>query len=150
MITQASQLDNYNIQSVAAFEQAEREGKEVVLPKPNQLFIDIDSEAGFALFMDQMERLRQFEFAYMTVTPSASGFPNRHIVVDLDRDVSDIERIAFQAAMGSDPIRELLGLIRVSHGDPHPTLFLERKQILLPASSLETTIDAGQGLPTQS
>lgn len=141
MITEASQLDNYNIQSAAAFEQAGREGREVVLPKPNQLFIDIDSEAGFALFMAQIERLRQFEFAYMTITPSASGFPNRHIVVDLDRDLADTERIAFQAAMGGDPIRELLGLIRISHGDPHPTLFLEAKT--------ETT-DAGQGLPTQS
>jgi hypothetical protein len=125
MSTESRQLDSYNIQSVSAFEEAERTGKQVVLPKPNQLFIDIDNEASFTLFTAQLGRLRQYEYASLQVTPSASGLPNRHIVVGLNRDLTDTERIAFQAAMGSDPIRELLGLIRVSHGDQYPTLFLE-------------------------
>lgn len=35
------------------------------------------------------------------------------------------QRIAWQAALGSDPVRELLSAIRHYKGDPHPTLFVE-------------------------
>ena len=34
---------------------------------------------------------------------------------------------ALQVIMGSDRIREVLGAVRVSRGEEHPTLFLEKQ-----------------------
>jgi hypothetical protein len=31
--------------------------------------------------------------------------------------------------MGSDRVREFLGLIQLNNGDPHPVLFLEAKEV---------------------
>lgn len=49
-----------------------------------------------------------------------------HIYVELKEPVmSDMERLFFQACLGSDPIRELLGYRRILNRDPNPTLFIE-------------------------
>jgi hypothetical protein len=60
-------------------------------------------------------------------TPSRGGLPKRHITVYLGRAISSLERLALQAMLGSDRIRELLGFVRLQRGELHPTLFFERK-----------------------
>jgi hypothetical protein len=75
--------------------------------------------------MDVM--IKHFNAQVIKSTPSRSGLPKRHLIVRLNRPVSNAERIALQAALGSDPVREILGIVRVQHNDPHPTLFLESK-----------------------
>lgn len=60
--------------------------------------------------------------------PSRSGAPGkRHITLALNRKLTSVERILFQALLGSDRKRELLSYIRVLNSDPEPTLFFERK-----------------------
>lgn len=118
----------YNIHSSMAYEEAYRDGKEVKLPEDTELFVDIDSEENYQLFLAQIEKLREFsEAIIVSDTPSSSGLPRRHIVVEMGRYLKPIERIALQTVLGSDPLRELFGIVRVWMNDPTPTLFLEKK-----------------------
>lgn len=66
----------------------------------------------------------------LLVTPSKSGGEKQHIRVFLPFNVEPVERIALQAALGSDGVRELLSLRRVRGDDPHPTLFAETPEMM--------------------
>ena len=119
----------YSIDSECAIREAKDNNLDVVFPKPNELQIDIDSEEAYARYGGVLERLqRHFRFITESITPSRSGYPKRHIVLTLREPVTDVQRIALQAILGSDPVRELLSLKRIENGDPHPTLFLEKKK----------------------
>lgn len=63
-------------------------------------------------------------------SPSKSGLPHRHITITFDFDLTQWQRLAFQAALGSDTKRECLGCIMTLAGDEHPTLFLEHKEYM--------------------
>ena len=116
--------------SVVAFARAKKEGWTVVLPQPNELFVDIDDEAGFERFMEFQEILGQnWGVVGVRDTQSKSGNPNRkHIVVTLGCDVDPITRIALQACLGSDRKREILSLVNIKSGDTNPTLFFEKEK----------------------
>jgi hypothetical protein len=123
-----------NPNSIRAIEQAEREGLDVVFPADNELFIDIDNEHSFQMFQKQMDIVKKYigvvkmnEYTMYAVTTSRHGLPGRHIVIKLARNVTELERIALQACLGSDRVREVLGFVQMQNGDPHPTLFLEAK-----------------------
>ena len=114
------------------------EGLTVRLPEANELLIDIDNEHSFMLFMKQIEIVKKhigtktrFNDGSYVVTESRHGLPGRHIVVTLDHDIDETERILLQACLGSDRLRELLGYVQMKNGDAHPTLFLEAGQKLL-------------------
>ena len=105
------------------------EGFEIALPSEFELQIDIDSEQHFQAFRDSIGViLRNWETPGIDIEihPSKSGLPRRHITVTLPFSVTPWQRIALQAALGSDPIRELLSATRLMRGEPHPTLFSER------------------------
>lgn len=109
----------------------EDEGFEVVFPESNELLIDIDTEEQYRMFKLHYERLRdEQDFKTMSYTEhfSKSGPPRRHIHLKMPWSMSPIERIAWQAVLGSDVIRELLSMIRLYRGDGHPTLFAEPKR----------------------
>jgi hypothetical protein len=117
------------ISSKTAYREAADNNLDVVLPEPYDLFIDIDDDASMRRFNKGMDVLiDKFDAQIVRDKPSRSGLPKRHITVRLDRPVTDAERIALQAALGSDPVREILGIVRVQHKDPHPTLFLEKRE----------------------
>lgn len=129
--------DNHGLSSEAV-KYAAKEGLDVRFPKDNELFIDIDSEAGY----DQFNRayillLQTFsDGLYFTETPSKSDGIwkdgefcfRRHIVVQLPMAVTLIERVAYQAILGSDYKHELLTIKNIRDGDPSPTLFFEAKK----------------------
>jgi len=118
--------------SQRALELAANEGLTVVFPAPNELLIDIDNEHSFQMFMKQMDILKKYVGATGdTITESRHGLPGRHIVVTLDHDIDETERILLQVCLGSDRVRELLGYVQMKNGDAHPTLFLEAGQKLL-------------------
>lgn len=122
--------DSYfaGVSSETAYREAADDNLDVILPEPYDLFIDIDDDDAMKRFDKSMGFIIQhFNGQVIKSTPSRSGLPKRHIIVRLDSPVTDAERIALQAAMGSDPVREILGIVRVQHKDPHPTLFLEEK-----------------------
>lgn len=106
------------------------EGLRVVTPEANQLQIDIDSDDHYGVFLRSAEVVvRNVPGAYgwgVEDHPSRSGAPCRHITLTLPFPVEPWQRIALQAALGSDPVRELLSSIRMMRGDAYPTLFVER------------------------
>lgn len=120
--------------SQRAIDEAAQKNLDVVFPQANELFIDIDNEHSFALYSKQIDILKKYVgVKSVRVQPSKSGLPKRHIYVTLKQDITELERVSLQAMMGSDRVRELLGYVQVKNNDPHPTLFLEKKQLLLEA-----------------
>jgi len=131
----AQQEDTYDL-SLAAEKAAAAVGCHVVNPEPHQLQIDIDSEEAFYYFNVRLVEFEKHSNYGVTIktTPSKSGLPRRHVVLDVyerngDPHVFDeYERIAIQAALGSDIIRETLNVWRHLAGHKHPTRFFEKNE----------------------
>ena len=102
-------------------------GYRVVYPAPDELQIDIDTEEHFQLFERQFESLkREYGDIYFILNPSRNGLPGQHATITMPFALSNAERIAWQAALGSDPFRELMSLFRLKRGDSSPTIFIEK------------------------
>ena len=98
-------------------------GRVVVFPKSNELFIDIDTPTAMLKFVRGVARLSGVTYL---VRPSPSGRPGRHhVVVTMPHQVTPMERIALQAMLGSDSVREMLSWMRIQRGIDEPTLFFE-------------------------
>ena len=116
--------------SAQAREWAAKEGLDVKVPSPNELFIDIDDEKGMYHFNENWPLMADIFGGILRaeITPSRRKPEGKHIVATLPRNVTPIERIALQAALGSDPRREAHSLRRYFAGDPLPTLFFEKRK----------------------
>lgn len=104
-----------------------------MLPKANELFIDLDSDDAWETFKANYNLLHKLRLdgkgtpvSYYTSAPSRSKPEGRHVTVTCKRDLTPIERIAYQAVLGSDLRRELYSLWRIENGDAIPTLFYEK------------------------
>ena len=117
---------NGNLTFESAKTAAKDKGLEILLPKSNELFIDLDSNADFNLFKELLEIFKQYEDVENHTFTNSSRPGHRHAIVRLNRTVTEFERIAFQAMLGSDRKREVLGYARIKSGEPHPTLFFEK------------------------
>jgi hypothetical protein len=128
-----------------AFMQAESNGNVVVLPRPHELFIDIDNDANEHTFHVNLTKIADYVgISGWDWAPSKSGEPERkHITVQLNRDVTPLERILLQAVLGSDLRRELLSYCRWTMDDPNPTLFFEKGPALLTAPPEQKQLVAG-------
>ena len=103
------------------------QGYMIVYPAPNELQIDMDTEEHYQLFKRQFDSLlREHPDAHCIIKPSRNGLLGRHATIAMPFAMSDAERMAWQAALGSDPFRELMSLFRIKRGDNHPTLFVEK------------------------
>lgn len=124
-----SELDDDPIQI------AQEAGWRVDLPDQDQLFIDIDSE-------EDMEVYRQIKakagdngvhFHDEQITPSMSGSGHYHIRVRVGGAITwtkltPMDKIALQAALGSDRTRELLSALRIlTNTSRPPTVFFEKE-----------------------
>jgi len=87
----------------------------IVHPRPNQLFLDIDDEDHRAVFDELFPRMAEvWPGVSYEIRESPSGAPGHyHIVVTMPRDFTELERIALQAALGSDQKQALYSLVRV-------------------------------------
>lgn len=114
--------------SQRAIDLAVNDGLNAIFPKDTELQIDIDNEHSFRMFEKQQLILNRFvPIKDIKIEPSRSGLPKRHITVTLFDSITQIERLALQAMLGSDRVRELLGYVQHKNNDPHPTLFLEKR-----------------------
>lgn len=103
------------------------EGFGIMTPSDNELLLDIDTEDDWKFFQKAVARLQE-EYPRLVnwaAWPSKSGLPRRHALVTVPFVVDDVQRIAFQAVLGSDRVREMLSLFRCRCGDPVPTLLAE-------------------------
>jgi hypothetical protein len=104
-------------------------GYKIIYPKINELQVDLDSEKDYQKFDRQLKSiLKEYPDVEYTVKPSRNGLPGRHATVTMPFEMNDAERIAWQAALGSDPFRELMSLFRLRRGDSFPTLFVEKNE----------------------
>lgn len=106
---------------------AER-GQIVIYPGPCDVFVDIDD----------VVRMQQFELAYQALrrngvdlvlggsVPSKSGGAHRHLYLRTAEPLNDTARVALQAVLGSDPVREAIALVRIAKFPGYqPTSFFE-------------------------
>ena len=109
-------------------EQAAKElGLDLLKPGPYDVFLDIDNATDNAFLSLMLDVLRNngIEFNVMLTTTSKSG--NKHTYLRFTRPISAIERIAIQACLGSDRVRELLSLLRIwTNAECPPTAFFEK------------------------
>ena len=125
-------MDNRDYANECRYEYIEKmkaQGYEIVYPAPNEIQVDIDTDEHYMLFQKQYDSLvREFPESpgiTLAMNPSRNGLPGRHATITMPFDVSDVGRVAWQAALGSDPVRELMSLFRIWRGDIRPTLFVE-------------------------
>lgn len=102
------------------------EGMTVILRKPNQLLIDLDNsdsmEPGRLEFL-----ARKFPIREVESWRSKSG-DGVHVVITLEEEVSPLEALALEMAMGSDPIRGLLNVVRYRNGVDDPSRLFKPPQ----------------------
>ena len=99
-------------------------GYAVVYPTEYELQLDIDTQAQYDQFLTLYPVLAR-EFATCSYVEWASKSGGIHICVRMPIELTNTQRLALQACLGSDPLRELLGLVRESYGIENPTLFSE-------------------------
>lgn len=103
-------------------------------PKPNELFVDIDSEEQLNEFQRRLHAFKihdhKFLYAHDTYTQSNSGAPHYHCVITFPESetFTELERIAYQAALNDDPLKVFLSVLRVSRGVSNPTTFFEKPE----------------------
>lgn len=132
MGSRAPEGEGSNLLDHDPHEKAMANGWTVVEPGPRELFIDLDSEEDRNRFEARLHRARAngMEILVRRDGPSPSGEKHRsHVVLEMDHDLTPEHRIAWQAALGSDPMRELLSLVRIRKGIPHPTVFFEKLEV---------------------
>lgn len=97
-------------------------------PLPNELQIDIDSEGDMDHVHRGLKILNQHGISARLGRVTASMSGNKHVRVVFPREVSDVERVALQACLGSDRVREMLSMVRIIKGisvSRPPTVFFE-------------------------
>lgn len=127
-------INTYDL-DVSAEEEAKRFNCSIVIPEPNQLQIDIDSEEAYSVFQKRIFEYKYYSQLSITIEthPSKSGLPKKHITVTVNDSksnphvFSEWERIALQFALGSDPIRETLNAWRLLRGAENPSRLFEPK-----------------------
>lgn len=111
-----------------ARDKAARLGLELVLPADNELFIDLDTLEAideFKIRFGDFTSINTFKHAKVQYTTSANG--NTHVIVTLpDEKFTVLERIALQAALGSDPIREMIDVDNQRDGYEFVSVLFEK------------------------
>lgn len=99
---------------------------EVIVAHEDMLQIDIDGTKTPDTFGRLISILEsQVGPVSYKVTISKSG--NRHVTVYMSRPMNILERVAWQAIFGSDPVREAAHLRSIQKNELNPILLFERK-----------------------
>ncbi len=111
-------------------EVAENNNWEVVLPRVDELLIDLDSAEAVSEFDKRYKLVSNiFKLEEISRTDSKSGGGRKHVVVRvLETPLTDTLRVLFQAILGSDFRRELFSLTNILAGNICPTIFFEKKK----------------------
>lgn len=103
-----------------------RSGLVAVLPKADELFLDVDNRADLEVMKEILGVLGlRFQVVEKQRTTSKSKNGHVHVVLKAPRELHPLERIALQACLGSDRKREALSLLRHMDGKYAPTVFFE-------------------------
>lgn len=95
-------------------------GMSVVRPSESEVFVDLDGDAAITRYYTSIGPVRLL-FPGLTERrfTCSRSHRNRHAVIDIGRPVVNAtERIVIELALGSDPIRGLLGMRSIAEGRP--------------------------------
>jgi hypothetical protein len=108
---------------------------EVATDRTIQLDFDVKFECSFPqAFYSTLEIFRRMLSVDLPRIRTASYRKlrskggNQHVIIDLSWDMPQTERIAWQAAFGSDNKREALALLYAAHDQREPVLLYSRKE----------------------
>lgn len=110
---------------------AARLGLNLVKPGPADVFVDLDSAAAREEFEERFKLLKKlWPAATVRYTNSISGGFRWHAYVSVPdlAPLKDHERIALQAALNSDPFREMLAIYHGRAGYVHTSVFFEKPE----------------------
>ena len=112
-----------------AVEKAARLGMDLVIPKPDEIFVDLDCEDARCIFESRLVIFcKLWDGVSYCITPSSSpGHYHAIVTVPELAPLSDHERIALQAALGSDCFREMLAIFHGRAGYQYTLVFFEKK-----------------------
>jgi hypothetical protein len=100
---------------------------EVVCSHEKILMLDYDMKIIPEVFFE-IKKLYEYTFQVkLQYEAYSSRNGNTHVILNLDRAMSEHERISWQAIFGSDPKREALSLIRLNAGQIDPIVLYMRK-----------------------
>ncbi len=123
-------LDNdcYHLDPTDYIEEAKKEGYSVIISDNKHLFIDIDSEKSFQTYQKMLPHLEHFfSLRVESDQPSKDGLPKRHIILKLYKDLPIEMRVALQACLGSDLVREMNSILRCFYKISPVSFFFEKK-----------------------
>lgn len=124
---------------------AERLGLNLIKPGPTEVFVDLDGFCERGEFDKRfLLLLKCWPQARVRFTKSPSGRPGRfHAYVTIPELclIKKHERIALQAALGSDPFREILAIYHGRAGYQHTSVFFETPTVKIRGTrTLETVV----------
>jgi hypothetical protein len=122
-------------------------GYDVNIPADDGVQLDIDDPMDLFVLEEQLKILRQhYSIKEKRRTVSPGG--NTHVYLRFQNPLTAAERIALQAALGSDRKRELLSLIRHFNGEDTPTVLYERpKPTTYPRGGYDPSIIENEEIP---
>lgn len=101
---------------------------DVVQSDATSLLLDLDTKEALAQYQRVLPKL--FDNYHVVSTESwRSKSGNTHVRIELGRPMTFPERLALQAALGSDGVRELLSLKRYHNGISEPSRLFRPKVV---------------------
>jgi hypothetical protein len=104
---------------------AQEKGLLAFFPRENEVFVDLDYAPDVKLDVEVI-LLREGILSPQNgklMTTSKSGANHHHVYFRTVKPMGEAERIALQALLGSDPLREALGIVHLQRGAIASVLF---------------------------
>jgi hypothetical protein len=121
---------SFGISFKAAEKYAMENNLDIVFPKENEIQIDIDRKKDLKEYEDRLSFVQRFVSVTEIDRHKSKSGKGYHITLQLNatNKLNTIQdKILLQAVLCSDWKREFLSYVRVIQGNPHPTLFFEKK-----------------------
>jgi hypothetical protein len=110
------ELEQYDNMNIPVEDIAAERDCYVYRPESREVLLDLDGLVATATFRQRFEFLQRVcpdYFLEHTETPSKSGFPNKHVVIKVRDELTDVSRLLLQCLLGSDINREIMNFSRL-------------------------------------
>jgi hypothetical protein len=99
----------------------------VVVANDNTIQVDLDEETSCDIFRQNYNVIKGIIGPHKLIK-SLSKSKRLHVTIKTTKSIKPIERIAIQAFLGSDPLREALNYRNTKTKQKNPILFIESKE----------------------
>lgn len=100
---------------------AAEKGLTAVTPLPDEIMLDLDD--GATINLKVLKALEDNNWYVVSQLETISQHGNLHVYLKMNKELSTLERIAVQACLGSDPVKEVLSFIRSENHDAAVAMF---------------------------